>query len=348
VGMFSSLHHLMYVLDFSLRNNRTAVPALYDTWPLASECNSYPSSFFCYFLPISFCDEDSLDTHRRGRTPVLSTEDVLSFRVVQYDEALKDPFWLHYGGYHYGWMGWDVNPLIDEIPQKYLDMDPSLTAIWWRAQILNYITRPIPEILRMVEKVKTELNWNNDDTEKIIGLHIRGTDKLWDEMRPISFVRYIERLLLLKKWFNVSTVFVSTDDPDFINLLENLDQENEEEHLEEKTQTQQERIFGSSGWTEKRLKNALRQFKFLYIRWESRTREGDVPHFRGEVNDSAFNGTLASQLAIVNALLLSYCDFLVGSYSSNMSRAAYELLIARRGPHSVGVSLDIPLSERVN
>jgi len=72
------------------------------------------------------------------------------------------------------------------------------------------------------------------------------------------------------------------------------------------------------------------------------------PSFEEKKKRNDFDPMRAAHLAIINVLLLAECRLFLGTFSSNMSRAAFELLVVNFGPQSLGISLDIQLSERVN
>ena len=51
--------------------------------------------------------------------------------------------------------------------------------------------------------------------------------------------------------------------------------------------------------------------------------------------------------SLITAWLLSESEFYIGTFGSNLARAAFELLIAKKGTDSIATSVDYPWNERV-
>eukprot|EP01103_Thecamoeba_quadrilineata_P011292 TRINITY_DN2665_c0_g1_i1.p1 TRINITY_DN2665_c0_g1~~TRINITY_DN2665_c0_g1_i1.p1 ORF type:complete len:636 (+),score=135.83 TRINITY_DN2665_c0_g1_i1:46-1953(+) len=306
VGLWSDLHHLMYLIDWGYRTNRTVIDARHDEWQIARNCKR--NSFNCFFKSVSACTEYDIMRDADDHPVNLDYGHDLKRRTLNFWDKF---YWERDVGYHSGWGGWDPDPLIDVVPDMFLEKDPSLSPIWWRAQMLKYLVRPHPIVIQKLEDIMNDIGW----TWPIISMHIRGTDKVGSEMEPVSVMRYLDKMELIREWFGVNTVYIASDDNDVLVQMVTLVE--------------------------------LKGFTAIFNSREKRFKEGAVPLFSKQTENTNFDPTEAAQDAIVNVLLLSQANFFVGTFSSNMGRAAYELLISTYGQHSIGVSLDIDWTERV-
>jgi hypothetical protein len=176
-------------------------------------------------------------------------------------------------------------------------------SLFWRASTMLWLTQsPVPSIVEIVTAFRRSVNWN-DDTP-VIGVHVRHGDKGTEVDRLHETQEYIERALRVRsKQSAFRTMFLASDDPKVI--------EQAQQHA------------------------AQNGFRLIY-REELRT--NDAVH--ALLTKGQLNALEQGTTALVNILLLSMCDELIGTFSSSFFKLAYELRYAKTGS-TVAQSLDL-------
>jgi len=167
--------------------------------------------------------------------------------------------------------------------------------------IIRYLMRPTLELSRYYDNYKQRIQWKHP----IVGLHVRRTDKLWIEAKYHSmdeYIKYVDR------------------------YYDSLD----------KT---------SGNKTHKRLVYLATDEPNLWLKELSPYIERQI-EFTGDphISRKAFNNIRNSYESIrdlvVEVLVLSECDYIVCTFSSNICRLGFELRMSRINNSLVVHSLD--------
>lgn len=182
-----------------------------------------------------------------------------------------------------------------EFPEKYYnalkEMDHELPLLWLHGFFVSYFFRPVPAIKKQLEELKEKLKWEHP----VVGIHVRRTDKVGHEAKYHSVEEYMSRV---KAYFLLHythlqpekrTVLFISDDQGVIGEARGR--------------------FG---------KESQSSDKYNII---------DSGNSRIAGRDPASRRNHESTVGIVlDILLLAESNFVVGTFSSQVSRLAYELM----------------------
>lgn len=164
--------------------------------------------------------------------------------------------------------------------------DPS---VWWLGQVVSYLTRPQSWLEKSLKDFENAIGFSHP----IAGIHIRRTDKVGSEA---AFHSVSEYMIHVTDWF---------------------DKENMKRQRQGKPQIETKLVYVASDDT-----NVLDEARRLYPDFKFL---GDT-----EISKNAGTSMRYSKTGLVGVLtdiiLLSKCDYLVGTFSSQVSRVAYELM----------------------
>mmetsp|Transcript_68623 Transcript_68623/g.183144 ORF Transcript_68623/g.183144 Transcript_68623/m.183144 type:complete len:347 (+) Transcript_68623:55-1095(+) len=269
----------------------------------------------CYFVPASTCTQWSVGGPERGATVPLSheTEDQ-PVVTIGFTQGLGR---CSPGG------GEGVGVVTDQdqniyMPPKYRHRG----LLWFRSQLARFLFRPNRRAMAHIAAVQAKIGWPGLGAipagEEVVGLHVRRGDKLMGidgyQTKYLSLNDFLDQGEWLAR--GVPNFFLSTDDPDVV--LEARD-------IEEA---------GSTVATGAPL-------RFLVDESEPRHNGTGTRLSRPGVlwiaalhcsAENVPNTTRCALDAIASVWLLSQCSALVGTFSSNLARLAYELAAARLGP----------------
>ena len=199
-------------------------------------------------------------------------------------------------------------PLLPSPPDGLFKYD--LGEIFWNAQMLKYITKPSNKLLDIINSYKKKLNFNKYRDEGIIGVHVRHGDTcsktMFRWMRKCNtFDEYMVYIDKINKLYGYKNIYIATDDGQIIEDIKN---------------------------------NKYPKYNFLYTDFDRDIYSGDQwIEYREEINYKQIY-----MEALIEIAMLSESSALVGTFSSNLSRVVYLLMMANSGGYKPFASLDTP------
>eukprot|EP00741_Cyanophora_paradoxa_P022152 tig00021435_g21384.t1 len=306
-GLGAVLQWLVAGLQYAAASNRTLVILEEaDSWVWAPpERCGAGRTWSCYFEPVSSCS--ARDVWPSGVEVPLSdaTEGSASEPMGPGAAARGD------GGVRAALP--QVVPLRPPRPPEFEHRG----ALWWKAQLAAFAFRPLEAVWRAGDEARAALAWGALPLHRAACLHVRRGDKIrgpLQEAFPISLADYAAAVRGLGG--AVSHIFLATDDPGVVGEMAGL----------------------------------LPNHTLLVDRGERRSDGAVLKIWGGDPNPG---GTGAAKVdpvyeiatAVKNLQLLSECSYFVGTFSSQFSRFAYFLKVARGSPHAL--SLDDPILARL-
>uniref|UniRef100_A0A7S0EQH3 Alpha-(1,6)-fucosyltransferase N- and catalytic domain-containing protein n=1 Tax=Hanusia phi TaxID=3032 RepID=A0A7S0EQH3_9CRYP len=283
-GFASTMQFLAGLINLALARNKCTVISSLRPWVYALD---HPTckrrgDFSCYLRPLFSCPlYNSTDPNEETR------------RVDPYIPAVYVPETLVEHFYY--------------VPPRYKKHG----ILWWRAVQMEYILRLNEETRREVDldNVKRSINY----THPIIGLHVRRGDSCHTTLRrnkcvPLS--RHLEHVRAMASRYNISKVFVATDDTQVV----------------------------------KELSRAEPQLSFISIQSYDRTslQSGDAVWLENRLGAGELSGHELTLFTLRDLMLLAQADAIVGHFSSNLSRLAFLRSLARHGHAVPYASVDGP------
>jgi len=303
-GLAAMLQWLIGAFTYAFVHGRTLVIANPDVWMWAPGCNQ--KSFECYFHSISKCSEADVWPSKKE---VLLTERTAGERVVymnpgQLDSSIIDYTLNEIRACRHWWpFAWCR--YFYHVPEQFSDRG----ILWWKSQVAQYIFKPLPQITALVDEAKERLKWNETRREKVC-VHIRRGDKIRtsiaEALEIVSMQRYADKITEICKRYGLGAAFIATDDPNIIDEVRSL---------------------------------VSSSIRILYDDKEKRNDGAGWKIRQGELKDEKVREEI--EIATKNLVLLSECDYFVGTFTSWFSKFAYELKFSRASVH--GVSMDVPL-----
>lgn len=161
--------------------------------------------------------------------------------------------------------------------------------LWWLGQVVSYLMRPNPTMLEALNVFIEKIGFNNP----IAGMHVRRTDKVGSEASFHSINEYMVHII---DWF---------------------DQQDLKRQRLSLPKIEVRKVYVASDDPEvlDKVRETYEDYEFL----------GDV-----EISKSAGMSRRYSRTSLIGVvsdiLLLAKCDYLVGTFSSQVSRLAYEIM----------------------
>jgi hypothetical protein len=188
-------------------------------------------------------------------------------------------------------------------------------AFWWRSHLAWFLIQPSASLSASIRLVKASIGWSHaGGAGGVLGVHVRHGDACMhaqiSNFRPecVPFSAYVERIKEMRRMYGVNKVFLATDDPAVVDEA-----------------------------------RALEGFKVMSLDIDRAMLSGDwFLEFRTQGQSSAIKSQDVTGSALLDLMLLSDCDYFIGSFASHLSRLAYELIVARLGFHPPYSSVDYP------
>ena len=183
-----------------------------------------------------------------------------------------------------------------------------LGLVWWRAMLAKFLLRPIQTVYGLIDAARQRLSANSKRWPPLIGIHVRHGDKVV-EASVLDVAAYIDvATALVRESRGRKSVFISSDDPDVLHIAASL--------------------------------GVQRQIEVLSDADE--LRDLDITN-ANVLNHRRVNVTRYALEAISNTWLLSEAQLFVGTFSSNLGRLAFELMLANQSNSTMkfGFSLDL-------
>ncbi|XP_039260479.2 alpha-(1,6)-fucosyltransferase-like [Styela clava] len=162
-------------------------------------------------------------------------------------------------------------------------------AVWWLGQVVSYLMRPQQWLEKSIAEFEKAIGFSHP----IVGIHIRRTDKVGSEAAFHSVAEYMTHVV---DWYEK------------INM---------KRQRQQKPPLDNKLVYVASDDT-----NVLEEARRLYPDFKFL---GDT-----EISKNAGTSLRYSKTGLVGVLtdiiLLSKCDYIVGTFSSQVSRVAYELM----------------------
>jgi hypothetical protein len=168
--------------------------------------------------------------------------------------------------------------------------------IIWKTTLMNYLTsNPSTYMSSFVTSVKENMGWPDTYTNLIAGIHIRWGDKVIgsDSEAPlVSIEVYMNELIKLKREYGVTYVYIGSDDDTAIAEI---------------------------------LLKYGTMFQFMFDPNEIRQTGINTLSKYNQTDIFSMDGGYEGLNAVKNMILLSSCDFLIGSSKSNFFQAIYHM-----------------------
>lgn len=339
------LHLLTLVAAYALATGRALVAAERDSWWYTDAASCPGRGFECYFRPLGVCSESSLDAHG-ARSPPRAVGPAANAKVNGSKAAGKRVSASRVGagapvlGAHAESARVVVLGPESEAWLKaagFREWVPPLAAraglLWFRAQLARHHVRPRAEVQADADAAAAALGLpagppegalacdglapggrGGAGREAWVGLHARLGDKVQEEAPRVPLGAYAAAVRALAARCRVAGVVVATDSEEALEPLRAA-----------LAPLSVRAVAGEA-------RNAGVAFSLL-----AQTHAVDVARYARE--------------ALRNLLLLARADALVGTFSSNFGRLAYELQLAAASERAVGggtpallppASLDFP------
>lgn len=195
--------------------------------------------------------------------------------------------------------------------------DGSKGTFWWRAHLAWFVMQPSVSLSASIRQAKASMGWATG-RGGVLGVQVRHGDSCIhakiSNFRPecAPFGAYRERIVDMVRRYGVTKVFVATDDPEVVGEARAMETEIDGVNV---MSLDVDRRMLTGDW---------------FLEFRTQERGGSVR--AGDVTASA----------LLDLMLLSECDYFVGSFASHMSRLAYELIVARLGYFPPYSSVDYP------
>lgn len=220
-GLGSALHMHAFLLSLALSDDRVLVIDPDLGWDFAPQgmcsCDkieepktclphSILSNKDCFFMPTSHCmppdswkDAPSFQSDRTSR--VVQVDDIKSLQEVSDGSFCR--------------LSAPANPEL--ALQRY----SSKHSIWWTAQLVKYITRPRPWVLRDIvvpRQISAFPDTRGRPPHPFAAMFIRSGDK-HTEVKPQPIQAYFDELAPVAKKLGIRHVYVSSDDSEVIEFV---------------------------------------------------------------------------------------------------------------------------------
>jgi hypothetical protein len=177
------------------------------------------------------------------------------------------------------WM--QVEPRADGYVPANLALPQHHGVLWWRAHLAMWLMQPKPALALRLRRMKSELGWHS----RVIGVHVRHGDACFhaatSSYRPpcAQWEEYAAAALRMGQLYGgANTIYLSTDDM----------------HLMEQAQ-------------------ADKRFKDMHISFDRQVFDNNW-FIEYRMAEGAVDTRMVSDSAVIDAMLLGNCDYLVGRY----------------------------------
>ena len=189
----------------------------------------------------------------------------------------------------------EVEPRADGYVPKSLGLPEHHGVLWWRAHLAMWLMQPKPALALRLGRLKSELGWLGP----IIGVHVRRGDACFhaatSNYRPpcAQWEEYAQAALRMAQLYGgVHTVYLSTDDMSVVDQA-----------------------------------LADKRFRLLHISFDRQVFDNNW-FIEYRMAEGAVDTKMVSESAVLDAMLLGDCDYLVGRWLFILARALLCLMLA--------------------
>ncbi|XP_078487261.1 alpha-(1,6)-fucosyltransferase-like [Ciona intestinalis] len=244
------------------------------------------------FKPISSCPKENTDLVYVNSVCDMEGCDLLN-KTKEHSSNIRDYKYVHVSeitSFHMG----AFKPLgaSKQLWTKIVNFHGNPTA-WWKGQLLRYIMRPNEAIERMLEEERAQIDFG----EPIVGVHVRRTDKLFLPGENAKFHYFREYMKHVDDWYDRYEL--------------QMRKLGAKHNIHRRVYLATDDVFV---W-EKEVKS-YSSYTFLG------TREFSITAGSSRSSRTSENGLRS---IITDITMLSNCNFLVCTFTSEVCNAAYEL-----------------------
>jgi len=209
------------------------------------------------------------------------------------------------------------------LPKEFED----LGFFWYHAHITKYAWNFLPNAYDHIEKIATNLGMKLyprdfgrvEQTPLTIAMHVRHGDacpkirfNLLNHRKCIDFPLYMEKAEEMRRKYGVSRIYLATDDSEVIAAT---------------------KTYAKDGW------------KFITQTMDRDIYANQTTFMEDHLRANEYKDETVIRMTwdyLADVALMASCDMMIGTFSSNIERLAFELMVVHKGYIPPYISLDVP------